>query len=66
MNSHLLQQMAQERQADLLREAEQYRRAGRTARPTVLRRAVARIPRIPARTVWRRKHVVVPPTPGRS
>jgi hypothetical protein len=55
MNPDLIHQMAQARQADLLREAEEYRRAGLTARPTVLRRVTARIPRITARTGRRRK-----------
>jgi hypothetical protein len=59
-------EMAQARQADLLREAEQYCRARLTARPTVLGRVSAQIPRITARTGRRRKRVVAPSTPGRS
>ena len=66
MNPHLIHQMAQARQADLLREAEKYRRAGLTARPTILRRVTARMPRITARTGRRRERVVAPSTPGRS
>jgi hypothetical protein len=65
MNPNLLHQMAQARQADLLREAEEYRRAGPTPRPTVLIRITARIPRFPAGSRRRRAHVVVPSTPGR-
>lgn len=49
MNPYLIHQMAQARQADLLREAEEYRRAGLAARRTILRRVTARIPRITAR-----------------
>jgi hypothetical protein len=66
MNPYIIQQMAQARQADLLREAEEYRRAGLTARPTVLRRVTARIPRVTARAARRTKRVVAPSTPGRS
>jgi hypothetical protein len=66
MNPHLIHQMAHARQADLLREAEEYRRAGLTARPTVLRRVTVRIPRITARTARRRKRVVAPSPPARS
>jgi hypothetical protein len=47
MNPTLMHQIAQERQADLLREAEEYRRARLAARPTVLIRITARIPRFP-------------------
>jgi hypothetical protein len=65
MNPNLMHEMAQDRQADLLREAEQYRRAGLTARPTVLIRITARIPRFPTGTRRRRPRVVVPSTPGR-
>jgi hypothetical protein len=68
MNSYLIQQMAQARQADMLREAEEHRRAGLTARPTVLNRVSVRIPRITARaarTVRRRERVAAPSTPGR-
>jgi hypothetical protein len=53
-------QMAQDRRAKLLREAEEYRRAGLTA----LMRIRARIPRFPT---WRRRsraRVVGPSTPG--
>ena len=69
MNPYLSHQMAQARQDDLLREAEAYRRAGLTARPAVLRRVTARLPRItarPGRPGRRRKRVVAPSTPGRS
>ena len=65
MNPNLMHQMAQDRQADLLREAEQYRRAGLTARPTVLSRVTARIPRFPTGTRRSRARVVAPSTPGR-
>jgi Tautomerase enzyme len=47
LNPNLMHQMAQDRRADLRREAEEYRRAGLTARPTVLSRITARIPRFP-------------------
>jgi len=63
MNPNLMHQMAQARQADLLREAEEYRRAGLTARTTVLIRISARIPRFPAGS--RRARPRVPSTPGR-
>jgi hypothetical protein len=65
MNPNLMHQMAQGRRADLLREAEEYRRAGLTARPTVLSRITARIPRFPTGSRWRRPRVAVPSTPGR-
>lgn len=65
MNPNLMHQMAQDRRADLLREAEEYRRAGLTARPTVLSRITARIPRFPTGSRRRRPRVVVPSTPGR-
>jgi hypothetical protein len=65
MNSYLIHQMAQARQADLLREAEEHRRARLTVRPTVLRRVIVRIPRITARAGRGRKRVVAPSTPGR-
>ena len=65
MNPNLMHQMAQAREADLLREAEEYRRAGLTAPPTVLIRISARIPRFPAGSRRRRPRVVVPSTPGR-
>jgi hypothetical protein len=64
MNPNLIHQMAQARQADLLREAEEYRRAGLTARPTVLIRISARIPRFTGSRP-RRPRVVVPSIPGR-
>jgi hypothetical protein len=66
MNPYVIHQMAQARQADLLREAEESRRAGKTARPTVLRRVIVPIPRITARSGRRRKGVVAPSTSGRS
>jgi hypothetical protein len=65
MNANLMHQMAQDRRADLLREAEEYRCAGLTARPTVLIRFTARIPRFPTGSRRRRPRVVVPSTPGR-
>jgi hypothetical protein len=64
MNSYLIHQMAQARQADLLREAAEYRRAGLTAGPTVLSRVTARIPRFTAGTGRSRERVVAPSTPG--
>jgi hypothetical protein len=66
MNTSLIHQMAQARQADLLREAEEYRRAGLRARPRVLSRVTARIPRFTAGAGRGRKRVVAPSTPGRS
>jgi hypothetical protein len=66
MNSNLTHQMAQARQADLLRDAEEYRRAGLTARPTILSRVTARIPRFTAGTGRSRERVVAPSPPGRS
>ena len=65
MNPNLMHQMAQDRRADLLRKAEEYRRAGLTARATVLSRIAARIPRFPTGSRRRRPRVVVPSTPGR-
>ena len=65
MNSNLMHQMAQNRRADLLREAEECRRAGLTARPTVLSRVTARIPRFPTGTRRSRARVVAPSTSGR-
>jgi hypothetical protein len=65
MNPNLLHQMAQDRRADLVREAEEYRRAELTARPTVLSRITARIPRFPTGSRRRGSRVVVPSTPGR-
>ena len=65
MNPNLMHQMAQDRRADLLREAEKYRRAGLTARPTVLIRITARILRLPTGSRRTRARVVVPSTPGR-
>jgi hypothetical protein len=64
MNPNLTHRMAQDRRADLLRDAEEFRRAGLTARPTVLRRITARIPRLPTGS-RRRRPRVVPSTPGR-
>jgi hypothetical protein len=49
INPNLTYQMARARQADLLREAEEYRRPGLTARPTALSRVTARIARFAAR-----------------
>jgi hypothetical protein len=65
MNPNLMHQMAQDRQADLLREAGGRRRAALTARPTVLHRITARIPRFPTRSRRRRPRVVAPTAPGR-
>jgi hypothetical protein len=65
MNPNLMHQMAQARRADLLREAEEYRRAGLTARPTVLTRLSARIARFPTESRRRRPRLVAPSTPGR-
>jgi hypothetical protein len=65
MNPNLMHHIAQDRRADLLREAEEYRRAGLTARPTVLIRISARIPRFPTGSRRRRPRVVVQSTPGR-
>ena len=65
MSSNLTHQMAQARRADLLREAEEYRRAGLTARPTVLIRITARILRFPTGSRRSPARVVVPSTPGR-
>jgi hypothetical protein len=53
-------QMAQERQAELRRETEGYRRAG----PTVRMRIRARIPRFPTGSRRSRAGVVEPSTPG--
>ena len=66
MNSYLIHQMAQARQADLLRQAEEYRRGGLTARPSVLSRVTARIPRFTAGTGRSRERVVAPSTSGSS
>jgi hypothetical protein len=66
MHPYLIHEMARARQADLLREAEEYRRAGLTARPTVLSRITARIPRFAARTGPSRERVVAPSTRTRS
>ena len=63
MTLNLMRQMAHDRRADLLREAEEYRRAGLTARPSVLIRTTARIPRLPTGSRRRRPGVVVPSTP---
>ena len=65
MNPNLMHQIALDRRADQLREAEQYRRARLTVRPTVLLRITARIPRFPTGSRRRRPRVVVPSTPGR-
>ena len=65
MNPNLMHQMAQDRRAELLREAEKFRRAGLTARPTVLSRITARIPRFSTGSRRRRPRGVVPSTPGR-
>ena len=65
MNPNLMHQMAQDRRADLRREAEEYRRARLTARPTVLSRITARIPRFSTGSRRRRPRGVVPSTPGR-
>ena len=62
MNPNLMHQIAQDRRADLLREAEEYRRAGLTARPTVPSRITARIPRLPTGSRRRRPRDVVPST----
>ena len=64
MNPNLMHQMGQDRRADLLREAGQYRRAGLTARPTVPLRITARIC-FPTRSRGRRPRVVAPSAPGR-
>ena len=56
----LMYQMAQDRRAQLLREAEEYRRAGLT----VLMRIRARIPRFPTGSRRSRAGVVGPSTPG--
>jgi hypothetical protein len=66
MNPYLIHQMAQARQADLLREAEESRRAGLTARPMVLSRVTARIPRFTAGIGRSRERVVAPSILGRS
>ena len=65
LNPNLMHQIAQDREADLLREAEEYRRAKLTARPTVLSRITARILRFPTGSRRRRRRVVVPSTSGR-
>ena len=49
MNPFLNHQMAQARQADLLREGEEYRRAGLTPRRRILARVTTRIARFTAR-----------------
>ena len=66
MNPYLTYQIAQARRADLLREAEKYRRAELTARPTVPSRVTARIQRFTAGTRRSRARVVEPSTSGRS
>jgi hypothetical protein len=60
-----MHQMAQDRRADLLREAEKHRRARLTARPTILSRITARTQRFPTGSRRSRARVVVPSTPGR-
>src|SRR5690349_14723898 len=60
MNPTLMHRLAQAHQADLLREAEEYRRARLIARPTVLIRISARIPRFPTGSRRTRPRVVVP------
>jgi hypothetical protein len=62
MNPNLMHQMAQDRRADLLREAEKYRRAGLKAPSIVLLRITARIPRFSTAS-RRRARVVVPSSP---
>ena len=66
MNSYLSHQMAQARQAELLREAEEYRHAGLKPRPTVLGRVTAGILRVTDGAGRRRKRVVAPSSSGRS
>jgi hypothetical protein len=66
MNPNLMHQMAQDRRAELLREAEEYRGGRLTARATVLSRTTARSPRFPTLSRRRRPRVVVPSTPGRT
>ena len=56
----LIYQMAQERQAELLRQTEDYRRAGLTVRMRIR----ARIPRFPTGSRRSRAGVVEPSTPG--
>jgi hypothetical protein len=65
MNPNVMHQIARDRRADLLREAEEYRRAALTARPTVLGRITARIPGFPTPSRRRRPRVVVASAPGR-
>jgi hypothetical protein len=60
MNPNLMHQIAHDRRADVLREAEEYRRAGLTARPTLLSRITARIPHFPTGSRRTRPRVVVP------
>lgn len=66
MNPNLTYQMAQARQADLLREAEEYQRAGLTPRLTVLSRVTARRARYTAGTRPSRARTASASTPGRS
>jgi hypothetical protein len=56
----LIYQMAQDRQAELLRQTEEYRRAGLTARMRIR----ARIPRFPTASRRSRASVVGSSTPG--
>jgi len=60
MNPSLMYRMAQDRRAELLREAEEYRRPG----PTVLMRISARIPRSPTGSRRSRAGVVGSSRPG--
>ena len=61
MNPNLMHQMAQAHRADLLRD----HRAGPTARPMVLIRITARIPRFLTASRRSRARVLAPSTPGR-
>jgi len=69
VNPNLTHQMARDRRADLLREAKKYRRAGRTARRTILIRMIVRIPHFSSGSRCRRALVAVrstgePPDPS--
>ena len=66
MNPNLMHQMAQARRADLLRERQEYRRAEPTARPMVLIRITARIPRLPTGSRRSGARVLAPSTPRRT
>jgi hypothetical protein len=61
MNPYLMHHMAQAHRADLVREAEGYRRARLHARPPVLTRLTARIPHFTERH-GSRSRVVTPST----